>query len=100
MQTRATTGKLPVVKALASNESSTPNAKSATSSPTVNSNHVASGPKTGNEEFNKEKAEQDLRLQRAALNQKRAIEMQKNRGGKCNPLNIKFELKKKKMKFL
>lgn len=96
VHTRAAAGKLPVAKASASSEASTTNSstKSASASPAVTSktNHVAGGQKTGNEEFNKEKAEQDLRLQRAALNQKRAIEMQqKNRGGKCK-LNILLQI--------
>lgn len=84
VQTRTATGKLPVAKTPAAIEPSTANnaAKSATASPSVSSNHNSAGQKAGNEEFNKEKAEQDLRQQRAALNQKRAIEMQKNRGGK------------------
>lgn len=74
MQTRAISGRLPVAKPAAVASESV--AKATTST-------VAGGQKAGNEEFNKEKAEQDLRLQRAALNQKRAIEMQKNRGGEC-----------------
>lgn len=96
MQTRATTGKLPIAK---SSTESTPNSivKSATASTIVNANH--GGPKSGNEEFNKEKAEQDLRLQRAALNQKRAIEMQKSRGGKCGIWCEKLKSRKKRHTF-
>lgn len=96
VQTRANAGKLLVVKSSTSSEPSTPSsiAKSATASPA--SNHVGGGQKAGNEEFNKEKAEQDLRLQRAALNQKRAIEMQKNRGGKWQLIVLVMRTKKEK----
>lgn len=80
--TRQSTGKLPPSRSLEIGGSST----SSPASTTVSAKVVVTNKATPEEI--KEKLEQQLRLQRAAHHQKRALEMQKQTG-KLNPFNRK-----------
>lgn len=84
--TRQSTGKLPPARATATAasaaEPATTSATPTTSNNTATTSNAKSfvGQKATPEEI-KEKMEQQLRLQRAAHHQKRALEMQKNNAG-------------------
>lgn len=90
--TRTSTGKLPTHRI----SEAAANKVAASPAPIANPNKVVVSHKATPEEI-KEKMEEQLRIQRAAHNKKRALEMAKNQGKRKknyrrNKLNLKFIL--------